>query len=524
MGYLDFSRPDLPDFSEGIRRFGDDLTDVMNRRQQRELAQKKLDFEREQETRRMAQQKGQLDYQNAIEERKNRMAELQFNQQQNVYKTQRIEAARKAILDKNPQLADSIMKETALYDPHTGKEISRGSMNIGAPRDVGPAPEQPQLPEIPPETQLLPGMLRAIPGMGVPSQVIGGAVQGEQSDQAAKMRRYDAQMQAYSSDQTKAQDERPYSLGFGNEPPVTFDVATQRYASRKAAAQDFLESFRGVQMSPSDQAAAVQTAAQIQSGLDPTKAGAAYDKARFFGVAEEGKNTRNAATNAATIEAAKQRAKAFGMDWKETMARGNLALSAEREGNSEFKALIDRGGYKTDYATMKDLVDTRRSLDPRNPALDTAAGAAFARKVNGSGVLTDRDYANFWQKVGGVGVQAEDWFNRTLDGEMGDEKRDILIDAVAEKLDADVNRLRNTALQADKKFANEPWYPGTRAAYFGFVPNLPDMGEAAGPRIGTGGIPSSRRSTHLKVRGGGPPELDAKTKAKAKAALDEAMQ
>lgn len=576
MAYLDYSPVQLPDHSEGLRRIGDALEAAMRRRDQRRQFEETQKFQREQEQRRYAQQQGQLDYQNRVEDERERRAKEQ-------HEWQRAQMQRSAANDirnaPNVQAAESMAIGAG------------GTLTPGEIPDVGPAPQAPVQPGMPPE---IAARFRGKRAGEMPSPEAGtmigpipsaeelrsaeiqriasepdteevpdvegrvNAAEAERKAQLDKVERYKRQFESYSQEnpapeigptaadaaydqqldqfeakqaafpgeqkayaaaQRSAEARRPYTLQFGDKPGQTFDFETQRYAARTEAADRFMANLSNIQMGDRDVAAAQAVRAGILSGtIPPEKAFLAFQKERMGNQAEGGRNARATDRNETTLEAARIRAAAAGRDWKETMARGNLGLRAEDIGNKEFQDFLRNAGYKGDVAVLKDLVDTNHALAVGNSALDVTAGAQFAKKAQGAGVLTDKDYDRFWAAIGAGEDRTEDWFDRVINGEMGEGKRRVVVDAIRHKITAEENRLRNVATQADKKFANEPWYPGTRAAYFDFVSDLPPMGQAAGPRIGTSGVP-----TKAKTKPGAPPEVKAKAKGAA-SRDDEAMQ
>lgn len=633
---FDYSLPEVGDFMPGMKQLGDSLTEVMRKKQQQQQFEQTQVFQREQEERRLKQEQDQNNYMRRIEDRKDRMAQLDFNRRQQMDEDARMDKARKAA---SPQEAEAIVKGIVRYDPATGKEIGRGKLTPGDVPDVGPAPQTPTAPVAPafPAQQaasVIPDIAQALPGMppelaaamrgkkrladfsldeknpqsdpqavarmqaeraqyaatadqrkgkmfvdqinddgiatllddqgekihvrakkgwqegaliGPDGQIVPGAsaegtmrrfdpsIQGARFEDNAAPDRFQTAADAYSNFQAEqralpgkqkdyaqemqalpgrqaefaqktrdAEGRRPYTMSVGDQPGVTFDFQTQRRAGRDLAAEEFLASLPPG-LSERDRNAAMLVQSGIKSGtIEPTKAGVIFQKERLGIATEEGKNTRNAATNATTIKAAEIRANAPGMDWKETVGRGNLALSAEKAGNEQFQKYLDKAGYKADFSTMKDLIDTHENLKAHNSALDVTAGAQFAKKAQGAGVLTDKDYDRFWAAIGTGEERTADWFDRVITGKMGDGKRRIVIEAIRLKIEEDETRIRNMAVQADKKFANEPWYPGTRETYFGIVPDLPPMGQAMGPRIGTSGVPKGappEHRKHLKAKG-----------------------
>lgn len=591
MPYLDYSLPEVADYSEGLKKIGDALGAMRQRQIQREQFEQKMQFEREDAQRKFAQNQANIQYQQDIENRKERMGQLEFRQRQNVFEDTKRREVNRLIGEGKIKEAQQVWESTRLYDPATAKEISRGKFEAGPMRDIGPEPTAQPTPGMPPEIaarfrgeQMRRGGTMPAPEEGafvgpIPSAeelryaqgdkgvdaVSGGAAgrpdieaylqaaEAERQGQEAQRKRYETQFEAYSQefpapDQTLgptaadaqydqqlkaaaadqaslpqrqaaygaqkrlAEAERPYTISMGDR-SSTVDMATERYATRELQAQDFADAYGPTVKTENDKVAFANAYAAIKSGVPVKTATDQFMKERAGLMVEQGKNTRAAGHDATTIEAAKIRASAASMDWKELLGRGNLAIRTEEAGKKEFQDFLRNQGYKADLAGMKDLIDSKRSLGLKNSMLDIGAGAAIARKANGSGVLTNQDMSRFWDAIGGVGARPENWFEQAITGQMGDEKRRIVLEGVYEKIDQEEARLRNIAVQADKFLANEKWWPGVRAAYFSFV-NPPEMGPAAGPRIGTLGVPRAA-----------PPEVKARVKAKAKGeAVDPVLE
>lgn len=623
MAYLDYSLPETIDLS-GVSKIGDALTDVMKRRQQRQQFEQEMNFKYADADRKYKQEQDNIAYQNRIIDERNRRERLEFGAKQQERMAAAADRARHAA---SPQEAQAILHSAVMFDPETGKEIGRGSLEAGPTRDIGPAPQAPTEPQfpaaeagavIPDIAQALPGappelaammrgkratqppsqqssdletlMQRALPDSSLDeahraelanlqagaadrkgkvfvdriddqgnaflfdengTRHVVPAQQGWQegqwiappgSDQSVQ--RFDPSVEAarfenpnrgdeavaaydkyqqdraafdrdtaalpgrqavYAAEQRQAEAERPYTIKFGpNDQGATFDFRTQRTAAAEAVAQQFVDNLPP-NLTPEQQDAAKQTYFALKSGADPKKTQEEFARTIRLGREQGFKHQEGLLRDQAALERAKLR----GESPMVAIARQGLGLRTEEAGNRQFQDFLRNQGYKADVATMKDLVDTNESLKVGNSALDVTAGAQFAKKAQGAGVLTDKDYDRFWSAIGGAGERPENWFDMAIEGKMGEGKRRIVIDAIRHKVDYEANRLKTVAVQADKKFAGEPWYPGTRQAYFDFLPGLPAMGQAGGPRIG-----STRRA---------PPEVNARIKAKGKGVTPEAV-
>ena len=310
----------------------------------------------------------------------------------------------------------------------------------------------------------------------------------------AEQHAFPERMVAYENASREAAARQPYRLQFGNrDTGTTFDFETQRHAAANQNAQDFMASLPA-NLTPREQSAAQNAVALLKSGATIKQAQDAYNRERISAQHITSQEELGAEGNKTKIRVAE-----IGASRPQVMAGiagQRLDLAKDQAGQRNFLNFIDRQGYKADVGTMKDLIDTSSAMLQHNSALDVTAGAAFARKANGAGVLTDKDYDRFWGAIGGVGARPENFMDNVMSGNMGEEKRRIVLDAIAHKVFSEAHRLRTIATQADKQFAGEPWYPPVRDSYFGFVPGLPDT------------IPATPR--------GGPPEVAAKRKGARK--------
>jgi hypothetical protein len=148
MGYFDYSRPDVPDFSEGIRHFGDALSEVVRRRQQQKQFDERMRFEREDAQRKFAQNQANINYQNRLADLKERRDRMDFNMRQDTHNAAIMDRARKAA---SPQEAEAILATAKRYDPGTGDLLGSGSLKAGEVETVGTPPVKPVEPAMPPE-------------------------------------------------------------------------------------------------------------------------------------------------------------------------------------------------------------------------------------------------------------------------------------------------------------------------------------------------------------------------------------
>jgi hypothetical protein len=296
------------------------------------------------------------------------------------------------------------------------------------------------------------------------------------------------------ADKRLAEMETPYEVNLGGT-PFRSDTQSARYQARTNDANDFRRSVQP--QSASDQQLAALIHGEILAGFPLKDAIVAYNKETRGIRSDELMRWKTSETNASKERIA------------ETMSKRPMVMAGQREerqteqmGNMAFNQFLTQQGYKTDAAAMRSLVQTADSLRHNNSALDVTAGAAFAKSANGAGVLTDKDFERFWTNVGGAKTKyspTELW-DRAVEGLMGEEKRKMVLQATAAKVEQEKQRFTFLAQQADKKFANEPWYPGSRAAYFDIGQGLPPIGESATPNRRMGGrrVPPDMRAPKSK--------------------------
>jgi hypothetical protein len=208
------------------------------------------------------------------------------------------------------------------------------------------------------------------------------------------------------------------------------------------------------------------------------------------------------------------------------------AIRAETLFTSQFNQLMTNFGFKGDVMKLKDLVDTRSQLRKDNAALDTQAGANFAKQANGAGVLTDADFQRFWGMVGGLGANPyTDWnsfIEHIWSGKIPAEKRKLVIAAIEERMNESVNRLQFAKERADAWAEKQPpekqqWYAPLRAGHLGWLPDKQQAGQKTTPQSQAAGAAKTNardQEAFRKYQAEGsklPPEVKAKLEAKFKA-------
>lgn len=543
MAYFDYSRPEVNDASEGIRRIGDALSQTLERRRKQQEFAKTQEFQREQEDRKFTQSENQLKYQNRTQDAREKRDEFDFVQKQQKFRGEQTRAVQKALADGNPQLAAALAQETTLFDPKTGS-ASHGKLTAGPVRDVGPAPQEPPLPlakpdpvefgpVVPPEIaarrrgmkapepekDALVGPIPSAeerrhaeiqrigtqpPSLNVPdvegqlaaaeaerqgqieqrgrfeAQSRGFRAEAEQAtaEEQAKLDQHSTELHAaerdqarfrersaglpvaraqHTADERRAENERTYSLQFGDEPPVQLDVQTQRYASREAAANDFLSSLpQG--LSPQDQAAARNAHAAILSGDDPQKAIAAYNKERAGIATRDLTQSEGAARDKNRIDVAHINARKPGLVLQERRFAAGQDKDRRKETRGDIEHWLKASGLETAPKALAALDQSLKQLKGNAPE-QQAALVGMARATQGDNRFSDADYKVFVQN-GGIGTldQIAQTFQRIENGEFGEERI-----AVATKMGRALKavfeqRLRSAAEDAREEFVQNEIY------------------------------------------------------------------
>jgi hypothetical protein len=88
-------------------------------------------------------------------------------------------------------------------------------------------------------------------------------------------------------------------------------------------------------------------------------------------------------------------------------------------------------GFKEIQVGNRKFNDISAQLTQRNAALDSKTAGTWVKEAQGgTGVISDQDMNQFWDTIGGWAGRSADAVQRALDGQLGDDKRRIVADAV----------------------------------------------------------------------------------------------
>jgi len=523
--YLDYSLPETIDFSKGIESFGDALTDVMRRRQQRQMHEKEMALKQAHEDRLYQQNQDNLAYQNRIISQRENRDQRDFSQRQNVYRATQSERARKAA---SPQEAEAILADTALYDPATGKETARGRLTPGDIPTVGKKPKMP--PPLGYDAEAAMGVGRvgaaSIPGVPMPPEVrarMAGMAKTAESDLAGQEQAQKQHIQdlvRFGNAEKDAEARRPYTMSFGDKDPgVTFDFQTQRHAAKREAADMFLSSLPP-NMSREDLEVAAFVEAGIQSGtIDPAKAGEAFRKERTDRMLEGGRGTRNEANIAGRETVAKINASRPRASF--TVGAGNLDMRKFEQFQKDAERFAARYGVKADIVGTKQLDDGLAGISSGNQALEQGVVFQISRSMQGAGPLTKQDIEIIRDNISGKIGSLESALERLDTGHLGESEKRVFYGAIAARRKALAARMQSTRGEADKHFlrASSPYrrWVGDDMVESEIDAMFPGTQSTIDPATAPPSAPGKKKGRK------GPPEAAAKKKATDKS-LEDAMK
>jgi hypothetical protein len=126
--------------------------------------------------------------------------------------------------------------------------------------------------------------------------------------------------------------------------------------------------------------------------------------------------------------AAAMRAEAAGKN-PFRQASGDRAEEATLDAMTE--KVFTKLGFKEIQAGNRKFNDIAAQLTQRNAALDSKTAGTWVKEAQGgTGVISDQDMNQFWGTIGGWAGRSTDAVQRALDGQLGDEKRKIVAEAV----------------------------------------------------------------------------------------------
>ncbi len=290
--------------------------------------------------------------------------------------------------------------------------------------------------------------------------------------------------------QADYENQKRYQLVVGGK-PVEASLEQLRYNQRQLDSNDFLQAVTPELRTDADRQAARVAYGQILAGAPLKTAVDNFNKLRLADVTGTSgfanktalQTQRDAAALERTklmAEAGKSRTYIMAGTQKEKLAQGERRLEQadRREVERETMNLFNQHEYKKSFSVSRDLLNSAEDIAKGNSALDIQVSASFAKKANGAGVLTDKDFDRFWSAIGGIGPRSADFASRVLNGTLGDEKRAIVNEAIAHKVVQAKQDLQDILDAGDAMFGDNKYWQAKRKGYFGSAPTNPIAGQA----------------------------------------------
>lgn len=206
--------------------------------------------------------------------------------------------------------------------------------------------------------------------------------------------------------------------------------------------------------------------------------------------------------------------------------RADRVEPAQRAGTAQAQltAYLAARGYKADIGEIKQAMDLAQMASSTNGAVNTALAGRFANLVQQHGVLTDRDYNQFWSRIGDIGERTEAWLSKALRGDFGPQRLADVKQATALLATNAGGHLRQT-LEGATRFLTpihgaDVMAPLLGAVAFGDVaaPEVPALEPAGGPPAREVWRSSPPRGRPL------PTPMGARKAVNRKAAIEEAKR
>jgi hypothetical protein len=155
------------------------------------------------------------------------------------------------------------------------------------------------------------------------------------------------------------------------------------------------------------------------------------EKVRQRGFAEEqqGRALAQSDLNNQRMAAAIAAGKSAGLGLKAELGERQEESGLDGVTEKVFRNL----GFKEIQAQNRKFNDMAAGLAKGNAALDAKTAGSWVKEAQGgTGVISDADMRQFWDRVGGWGIRGQEMVQGALNGQLGDEKRRVVAEAVRE--------------------------------------------------------------------------------------------
>ena len=348
----------------------------------------------------------------------------------------------------------------------------------------------------------------------------------------------------YDAARTQAQREQPYTgIRFSARTTRELQVTpeTQRYGHRQAAAEDFVASLGGMQLSERDQQAARAAHAAIMAGEDPQKVFKAFEASRAMGVKFGDTTTLQTQKDAAALD----RAKVSAASPKDAFYR-ERALEGYAAGNRQDRGELrqelkdwetNTADVRKDAGVWKRLRMSLSNVKADNPVAQQDALLGLASVFRGGNAATKDVTTAVRTHLGGAEANAEGWMEQAATGKLGPEQQRTALAAVQNAVREHDEQLKEHYRSFVKRFGPGNGLESQAQPINGFMDSIleehglsaPPVYDNADPTSGAMG--STARPYQHKPKPaapparapGAPPEIKARDKATKKKAVDDAL-
>jgi hypothetical protein len=162
-------------------------------------------------------------------------------------------------------------------------------------------------------------------------------------------------------------------------------------------------------------------------------------------------------------------------------------------------------GFKEVQVSNRKFNDMAANISKPNAALDAVSAGSFVKMAQGgTGVVSDSDMEQFWNRIGGVKERSAQWIQNVMSGQIAPEKRAIVGQALRE-LAARANQNLGEIKEALRyRLANSPFADRANDVLGTYFPAERSKIEE-GRRVGR----ARDRIRSERVKGGGRDALDA---------------
>jgi len=178
--------------------------------------------------------------------------------------------------------------------------------------------------------------------------------------------------------------------------------------------------------------------------------------------------------------------------------------------DTSFQKFASNVGMAKAMERAQKFTEMSDHLGVGNSALDSVVAGRWIKMSQGdSGVISDKDASFFWGQLGGIGLKTEEAVMRALNGEMGPEKRRLVLEAVGKLKSSTEGQLAKIASQGEGYIKTGPHaasWPRFRAAYFPWYSD----------KLDDRGRPLTKGGAAVKADPYGEDEADALLSAKKK--------